>query len=396
MMPAPLVIHVATTDMSLELLLGPQLSAFAGAGYRVAGASAPGPHVAALADRGIEHVPLGTRTRSMALSEDARALRELYSLFRRRRPTIVHTHNPKPGVYGRIAARIGGYTGDREHRPRSLRPSGGSARPAYGGLRVGAHCRRVLARGAGAERGRSGRPAPPAGAATTGSSCSATASTWSDSTRIDSPRTDAAWARRELGASAANDVVVGTVGRLVVEKGYRELFAAAGTLRRTRSASLSSGSTSPTRADAVTRTTRSTQPKSAGVRFLGGRDDVDRLYDGHGHLRAGLAPRRLPASAMEAAAMGVPIVATDIRGCRQVVDHGVTGLLVPPRRPCRARIRDRAARRRSAASSAACRSRRAAEPRRLFDQQRCIDTTLSAYERLLRRRGLEAPVATAR
>ena len=32
---------------------------------------------------------------------------------------------------------------------------------------------------------------------------------------------------------------------------------------------------------------------------------------------------------MEAAAMGVPIVATDIRGCRQVVEHGVNGLLVP-------------------------------------------------------------------
>ena len=29
--------------------------------------------------------------------------------------------------------------------------------------------------------------------------------------------------------------------------------------------------------------------------------------------------------------MGLPVVVTDIRGCRQVVDHGVTGLLVPPR-----------------------------------------------------------------
>lgn len=31
--------------------------------------------------------------------------------------------------------------------------------------------------------------------------------------------------------------------------------------------------------------------------------------------------------------MGLPIVATDIRGCRQVVDHGVNGLLVPTEDP---------------------------------------------------------------
>jgi glycosyltransferase involved in cell wall biosynthesis len=36
---------------------------------------------------------------------------------------------------------------------------------------------------------------------------------------------------------------------------------------------------------------------------------------------------------MEAASMGVPSVATNIRGCRQTVDDKVTGLLIPPRDP---------------------------------------------------------------
>ena len=36
-----------------------------------------------------------------------------------------------------------------------------------------------------------------------------------------------------------------------------------------------------------------------------------------------------PRAAMEAAASGLPVVATDVRGCRQVVDDGVTGTLVP-------------------------------------------------------------------
>ena len=38
-----------------------------------------------------------------------------------------------------------------------------------------------------------------------------------------------------------------------------------------------------------------------------------------------------PRAAIEAAAMGLPVVATDIRGSRQVVEPGRTGLLVPPR-----------------------------------------------------------------
>ena len=36
-----------------------------------------------------------------------------------------------------------------------------------------------------------------------------------------------------------------------------------------------------------------------------------------------------PRAAMEATAMGLPVVATDVRGCREVVDAGVTGTLVP-------------------------------------------------------------------
>jgi glycosyltransferase involved in cell wall biosynthesis len=88
---------------------------------------------------------------------------------------------------------------------------------------------------------------------------------------------------------------------------------------------------------------------------------------------------------MEAAAMGLPIIATNIRGCRQVVDDGVTGLLVPPHDahaladaigqlaadPVRRRTFGKAAREKA---------------RREFDQQRCIDITLETYRRLMKER----------
>ena len=41
----PVVVHLTTTDMSLDWLLGPQLAALVEAGYDVIGVSAPGPHV---------------------------------------------------------------------------------------------------------------------------------------------------------------------------------------------------------------------------------------------------------------------------------------------------------------------------------------------------------------
>jgi glycosyltransferase involved in cell wall biosynthesis len=41
----------------------------------------------------------------------------------------------------------------------------------------------------------------------------------------------------------------------------------------------------------------------------------------------------VPKVLIEAAACGRPIVATDVRGCRDIVRHGENGLLVPPGEP---------------------------------------------------------------
>jgi len=38
----------------------------------------------------------------------------------------------------------------------------------------------------------------------------------------------------------------------------------------------------------------------------------------------------VPSALLEACASGLPIVATDVPGCRDVVSHGINGLLVKP------------------------------------------------------------------
>jgi glycosyltransferase involved in cell wall biosynthesis len=60
------------------------------------------------AERGVEvHVVTGM-TRLLSLTGDVRALWQLYRLFRRERPLIVHTHTAKAGTLGRVAAVLAG------------------------------------------------------------------------------------------------------------------------------------------------------------------------------------------------------------------------------------------------------------------------------------------------
>ncbi len=377
------IVHVTTTDMSLALLLGPQLEAFASAGFEVIGASAPGGYAAQLEAAGIRHVPLRHATRAMAPHRDLLAIGELAALFRRLRPDVVHTHNPKPGVYGRLAAKAarvpvivntvhGLYAVPEDRlRRRAL---------VYGLERVAAACSdaelvqnpedlEVLARlgiprsklhllGNGVDLRRFDPATVPAGAA--------------------------AALREQLGVKPG-EVVVGVVGRLVWEKGYREVFAAAGLLRASlpQARFVVVGPADPDKADAVDAASLRAA-EDAGVVFTGSRSDMVELYAAFDLYLLGSYREGFPRSAMEAAAMGLPVVATDIRGCRQVVEAGRTGLLVAPRDP--AAMADAVGR---LAGDEELRRRMGAAARQKavedFDDRDVIAITLSVYERLLGR-----------
>jgi glycosyltransferase involved in cell wall biosynthesis len=100
----------------------------------------------------------------------------------------------------------------------------------------------------------------------------------------------------------------------------------------------------------------------------------------------------LPRAAMEAAAMGLPIVTTNVRGCRQVVVDGSTGLVVALgdadglARAIRQLVEAPDVR---AAMGVAARARAVAA----FDERVVIDLILRTYERLLDER---RPAASAR
>ena len=378
----PRLIHVTTTDMSLALLLGPQLRAFAAAGYEVIGMSAAGEWVGELEAAGIRHVPLRHATRAIAPVHDARALTELRSRFRELRPDIVHTHNPKPGVYGRLAARAarvpvvvntvhGLYaTPDDRRAKRAV---------VYTLERVAARCSHAeLVQNPEDVDVLAGLGIPRSQLHLLGNGI--------DLERFDPARVPVervAEVRAEMGAGP-DDVVCGLVGRLVWEKGYREVFTAAAQLRARlpQLRIVVIGPRDADKPDAITALDLDRAERDGGVRFLGLRHDVETLYAAMDlHV---LASHRegFPRSPMEASAMGVPVVATDIRGCRQAVDDGVTGRLVPVRDAgaLAAAIEDLTlAPDVRARMGGAARTKAAKE----FDQQRVIAITLSVYGELL-------------
>jgi len=381
------VAHLTTVDLSLRYLVFPQLLAIRDLGAEAIGISAPGPDVVALEEAGIRHVALASSTRGMSLVADLKAAVQLWKVLRRERIQILHTHNPKPGVYGRLVGRLarvpvivntihGLYATEDDHWAKRAVVYGLEAISAwfsdeelaqnpedidllrrlrfYPGGKL-----RLLGNGVDLARfepvtARQGRSA----------------------------------IRAELGVEAGQ-IVVGMVGRLVEEKGYREFFEAAHLLDRDRYVFVAVGPDDPNKADALDRSIVD-RASADGVRFLGMRTDVDRLYGGFDLFALPSYREGFPRAAMEAAASGLPIVASNIRGCRQVVDDGRTGLLIP--------VADTSAlvaavRRLADDGDLRHRMGEAAhlKARSEFDERLVVGTVLDAYRRHAQRKGIPWP-----
>jgi glycosyltransferase involved in cell wall biosynthesis len=380
----PRVVHVTTTDISLDWLLGPQLEAFAGAGYEVIGASAPGPHVAALEARGIVHVALRHSTRAMAPVQDLQLGPELYRLFRSLRPAIVHTHNPKPGWFGRPAARLA-------RVPVVVNTVHGLyARPEDPFLRraVVYGLERVAVAFSDAELLQSREDMDTLRSLHVPARRVHHLGNGIDLGRFDPARATAArrHAIRTEWGIGPEEVVCGVVGRLVWEKGLRELFDAARRLHE-RAPSVRIvvvGPRDEEKWDAVTDDDVA-RAEADGVVFAGRRDDMVDVYAAFDFYALASYREGFPRSAMEAAAMALPVVATDIRGCREAVDPGVTGTLVPAGdADALANAIERLGRDHELRTSQGGAAR--AKARREFDQTAIIERTLAVYEELLARR----------
>lgn len=372
-MPSLRIAHLTTVDMSLELLLGTELDVDVEAGHTVFGISAPGCYVPQIEARGVTHIPLAAFTRSWDPRSDLAAARQLTRALRRLDLDVLHTHNPKTGVLGRVIGRAlnvpvvvntchGLWARPEDAWPKKaavLSIEAFAAQWSHAELYQNDADRHVLRHAIPSRRSR-----------TVGNGIDLSRFTRDDDAR--------ARLRSELGV-APDEVLIGGVGRRVAAKGIHEFVHASRALSG-RATFVWVGPNDDDKRDAYA-------DDSSGVRWLGLRDDMPAVYSALDVFALPSHREGFSRSAMEAAACGCALVLSDIRGCREIGTHDEHLLLVPPHHPSAliaalTRLLTDPALRDRIAKSAQERAREA------FDQRAIAGVSLDTYAAVARVRGV--------
>jgi glycosyltransferase involved in cell wall biosynthesis len=347
------------------------------AGYDVLLISPPGPYGDKLRALGLRWEPVPMQRRSLNPLREMALLWHLIRLLRRERPMLVHGFTIKCAVYGSLAARLAGiaarvnavagmgYVFTSSHlKARLLRPVvRGLLRLALGGR----DARLILQNADDVELFRRARLVDPAHIRLirgSGVNCAQFAGV--------SRQTSGDGRLRVLLAS-----------RLLWDKGVGEYVAAIRQLRIQGRAihALLAGTPDPGNPAAVPESTIQGWADEGLVIWLG---HVDNMVNLLGSVDVVVLPsyrEGLPRTLVEAAACGLPLITTDVPGCREVVSDGVDGLLVPVRNSeslakALRRLQDNPAFARQLGEAA----RRKAQEQ--FDERIVIQRTMAVYAEL--------------
>lgn len=295
------------------------------AGYAVSVAGPPGPAVERIRSAGLAYheVPMGRK--SLAPMGELRTLLALRRLYATERPSVVHHFTVKPIVYGGLAARLAGVprsvstvTGlgyvfiQDTPRPRLLRPL---VATGYALALGGPHCvpvfqnaddRSLLAH-MGAVDARRATIVPGSG--------------------VDLERF------RVRPEPDTGQPVVVLPARMLADKGIREFVDAARILRARGVAVRMAlvGEADPGNPASISEEALEAWASEGSVERWGHREDMPEVFS-QAHIVCLPSYREgVPRVLLEAGASARAAVAADVPGCRDVIEHAVTGLLVPPR-----------------------------------------------------------------
>jgi glycosyltransferase involved in cell wall biosynthesis len=315
------IIEITNVDFSLRHFVLPIMRGLRGRGHEVIGVSADGPLLDIARAEGFRVVPL-PMARSLSPCAQWRAFRALFALFRAERPDMVHAHMPISGFLARLAARVAGvrcvaYTshGDLYNQPGPWpRRAAGFLMEWIGGRLTDTYLTVSIEQAADARR--------------LGLHSRATAAgNGRDTTLLRPDAAARARIRAELGVPP-DAVVVVIVSRLVRAKGYVELLSA---MRDVPAELWVVGARLPSDHDEDIEPYFAASGLGDRLRRLGYREDIAAVLAAADIFALPSYSEGLPMSVIEAMLCGLPVLATNIRGPREQVVDGRTGLLVPPR-----------------------------------------------------------------
>ena len=376
------VVHICAIDWFVEVMLKQQIIALKKEGFDICVMCTPGPYREGLKQIGIEIIPVDIR-RSMTPLRDLKSLWQLYRNIRKNKFDIVHTHTPKLSLLGQLAAKIAGvpviintvhgfYFHDNMQPLKrkfyilmekiaakvSTRIMSQSEEDIATAINLKICTpNKIIRLGNGIDLNHFSQDRYP------------------DNFGLNK--------RRELGIPL-DAFVVGIVGRKVREKGYIELFQAVSLLAKNNHNIwlLAIGPEEPEKEDAVSMSDAKTYGIDNRTIFFGHRRDIADLMMTMDIFVLPSYREGYPRSAMEASAMSLPVVTTNIRGCREVVIDGETGLLVPVRNTkSLAQAIDKLVNNKSLRLDMGARGRQRAES--TFDEENVFKIIRQQYKQLL-------------
>jgi len=323
------ILELCAVDVTARFILLPLVERLRREGFEVHVGCSPGRHLDYLRGLGLEVRPVAI-ARRVASPRHVLSLIRLTRLMRRERYDVVHVHTPVAAALGRVAARLAGvpvviYTAHgfyfHDRMPPWKRSLIAFVERAL--FRLGTTALFTVS-AEDRETAVAKRIAPAAKVVWIGNGVDVVRFRPQDGSAL----------RKELGLRP-EDRVVGFVGRLVPEKGFWELLRAMALVQRQhpKAKLLIVGET--LKSDRARSETASAtrfileEGLTEAVRCVGFQDDVAPYLSAMDLFVLPSHREGLPLTILEAMASGLPVVATNIRGCREEVIDGVTGRLVP-------------------------------------------------------------------
>ena len=325
------VCQLCAVDFTLKHFLTALVDGMRAEGWSVTAVCSDGPFVPALRAAGyaIETLPIA---RGLNPLRHAVSLWRLVRLFRRERFDVLHAHTPIAALLGRIAARIIGvpmvvYTahGFYFHDDMGAAPKAIFSWLEWLGGRITDLLFTQSEEDARTAIAKNFLPAARVLAIGNGVDINA----------FDPARTQTRAAMRAAWGIGQDAVVIGLIGRMVAEKGYGEYLNAAKTVvaQGFPVFFLAVGERLASDHAAGIDAQVSAAKATLGERLIltGLRSDIPELLAAMDVFTLPSYREGMPRTIIEAMLMAKPVVATNIRGSREEVVAGETGLLVPVR-----------------------------------------------------------------